>query len=112
MAARVIELAELAGSERAARFEGKDHGAQVSFFITAHRRGEGAELHRHPYEETFIVQAGDVQFTVDDQTVHARAGQVVVVPAGAAHGFQGASDDLARQVCIHPTPAMQTEWLS
>jgi hypothetical protein len=44
-----IEIADLALSPRAAHFEGKDHGAQVSFFVTTHGRGEGADLHRHPY---------------------------------------------------------------
>jgi quercetin dioxygenase-like cupin family protein len=107
----VIELSDLALSPRAARFEGKDHGAQVSFFVTTHGQGEGAELHRHPYEETFIVQEGAVVFTIDDQTVEAHAGQIVVVPAGAPHGFRGASDAPLRQVSIHPAPVMETEWL-
>jgi quercetin dioxygenase-like cupin family protein len=111
VAANVVELSDLALSPRAAHFEGRDHGAQVSFFVTTHERGEGAELHRHPYEETFIVQEGEVVFTVDDETVEAHAGQIVVVPAGAAHAFKGASDAPLRQVSIHPAPAMETEWL-
>jgi quercetin dioxygenase-like cupin family protein len=107
----VIELSDLALSHRAARFEGKAHGAQVSFFVTTHERGEGAEPHRHPYEETFIVQAGAVVFRIDDQSVEAHARQIVVVPARAAHAFKGASDVPLRQVSIHPVPAMETEWL-
>ena len=85
---KVIELADLALSERAARFEGKDHGAQVSFFVTAHARGEGASLHRHPYEETFIVQEGAVLFTVEDAPTEAHSGQIVVVPPNAASRIQ------------------------
>jgi quercetin dioxygenase-like cupin family protein len=108
---RVIELADLALSERAARFEGKDHGARVSFFVTTHERREGPDLHRHPYEETFIVQQGAAVFTIDEQAVEAHAGQIVVVPAGAAHAFKGASDVPLKLVSIHPAPVMETEWL-
>lgn len=109
--ATVIELADLALSPRAARFEGADHGAQVSFFVTTHEYGAGPDLHRHPYEETFIVQEGAVRFTVDGEAVDARGGQVVVVPAGAAHGFKGASDEPVRIVSLHPAPAMEQTWL-
>lgn len=107
-----IETAALALSHRAAQFQGRDHGAQVSFFITTHERGSGADLHRHPYEETFIVEHGEAIFTIDGDTVHAHGGQIVVVPAGAAHSFTGASDDPLRQVSIHPAPEMTTEWLT
>lgn len=90
----VIELADVALSDRAARFGGKDHGAQVSFFVTTHERGEGAAL-----------------FTIDEKTVEAHADQIVVVPAGAAHASTGASDLPLKLVSIHPAPAMETEWL-
>jgi mannose-6-phosphate isomerase-like protein (cupin superfamily) len=84
---------------------------QVSFFVTTHERGEGTELHRHPYEETFLVEDGEVVFTIEDDTVAAHSGQIVVVPAGAAHSFESAGDVPLRQVSIHPAPAMETEWL-
>ena len=107
----VVQVEDITLSKRAARFEGADHGAQVSFFITTHERGAGPDLHRHPYEETFIVQGGEAEFTIEDETIAARAGQIVVVPANAAHGFKGASDEPLRQVSIHPVPRMVTEWL-
>ena len=80
-AVSVVQIADITLSERAARFEGADHGAQVSFFITTHERGAGPDLHRHPYEETFIVQGGEALFTIEDETIAAMAGQIVVVPA-------------------------------
>ncbi len=39
-------------------------------------------LHRHPYEEVFVVQEGTATFTAGDETIEAKGGQVVVVPAG------------------------------
>jgi mannose-6-phosphate isomerase-like protein (cupin superfamily) len=65
-----------------------------------------------PYEETFLVQGGSAVFTVGDEAVEARAGQVLVVPAGTAHGFVATSGEPLELVSIHPAPDMQTEWLS
>jgi quercetin dioxygenase-like cupin family protein len=69
-----IPFHDIPGSERARRFEGKDHGSSVSFFLSRHAPGEGPDLHRHPYEETFICQQGSCTFTVGDTTVEATPG--------------------------------------
>jgi quercetin dioxygenase-like cupin family protein len=108
---RLISVAELPGSERASRFEGRDHDATVSVFLSRHGPGDGPGLHRHPYEETFIVEEGSVTFTVDDETIEAQAGQIVVVPAGAAHRFVNSGDGPMRQVSIHPSDHVVQEWL-
>ncbi len=93
----------------AARFQGADHGATTSFFITDHPKGEGPDLHRHPYDETFVVRTGRALFTAGDQTIEAEAGQIVVVPANTWHGFKGASEEMLQMVCIHPTERMVQE---
>ncbi len=81
----------------------------MSFFLSHNRPGTGPKLHRHPYEETFIVEEGDVLFTVGDRTIEAGAGDIVV-PAGTPHRFvsRGVTH---RQVSIHPAARMETEWL-
>jgi quercetin dioxygenase-like cupin family protein len=106
----VIKVDELPGGENASTFDGHEHGAQVSFFLSHNRPGTGPRLHRHPYEETFIVQDGDVLFTTGDRAIEARAGDIVVVPAGTPHKFvsRGATH---RQISIHPVGRMETEWL-
>ena len=108
---RPIPIDGLPGSETASRFEGADHGATVSFFLSTHPPGRGARLHRHPYEETFIVEEGSATFTVDGETIEARAGHIVVVPAGAAHGFVSSGNGALRQVSIHPSERIVQEWL-
>ena len=108
---RVIHVDRLPGGENASRFDGHEHGAGVSFFISRNRPGSGPELHRHPYEETFIVQDGEVRFTVGESTIEATAGQIVVVPAGTPHKFVNAGTTPIRQISIHPVPRMETEWL-
>ena len=37
--ATVVDLSDLALSEMAWRFDGKEHGSSVSFFVTAHEYG-------------------------------------------------------------------------
>jgi mannose-6-phosphate isomerase-like protein (cupin superfamily) len=105
-----IHVAQLPGSESASRFDGHEHGASVSLFISRNRPGTGPELHRHPYEETFIVQEGNVRFTVGESTIEVTAGQIVV-PAGTPHKFVNAGTSRLRQISIHPVPRMETEWL-
>jgi quercetin dioxygenase-like cupin family protein len=106
----VIKAGELPRGENSSTFDGHDHGAQVSFFLSHNRAGTGPKLHRHPYEETFIVEEGDVLFTVGESTIGAGAGDIVVVPAGAPHKFVSRAPT-HRQVSIHPVARMETEWL-
>jgi mannose-6-phosphate isomerase-like protein (cupin superfamily) len=106
-----IDVDRLPGGENASRFDGHEHGASVSFFISRNPPGTGPELHRHPYEETFIVEDGKVRFTVGEETIEATAGQIVVVPAGTPHKFVNCGAGRLRQISIHPVARMETEWL-
>ena len=99
-----IEQDELPG-----RFEGADHGAGVSFFLARPPPGRGPSLHRHPYEETFVVHEGRLSFTVDDQTIEAGAGQIVIAPPGSAHKFVNLGDAPAHLTNIHPRPRISQE---
>lgn len=80
--ARVLDKADLAQSETACEFQGHYHDAGVSFIVIDAPPGSGPKLHKHPYEEVFVVQEGAVTFTAGEDIIQANAGQVVVVPAG------------------------------
>lgn len=105
---RRIEQADLPG-EGTRRFEGADHGAGVSFFDARTPPGRGPDLHRHPYEETFIVHEGRLTFTVDGETIEAEAGQIVIAPPGSAHKFVNDGEAAAHMTNIHPRPRMSQE---
>ncbi|CAN5177350.1 cupin domain-containing protein [soil metagenome] len=107
----VITVDDLPGSENSIRFDGHAHGANVSFFITRNLPGTGPELHRHPYEETFIILEGEGRFTVGDVEVEVGAGEIVVVPAETPHNFVNTGEQRLRMVNIHPRERMETEWL-
>lgn len=96
-------------SSNTARFEGAEHGASVSFFVVGSASGEGADEHRHPYEEVFVNLGGSVEVTVDGETRMLEGGSVAVVPAGAWHGFKNRSDSAALMVNIHPATTMKQE---
>ena len=108
---KALSVADLRSSETAAKFEGRDHGSTVSMFITNHPPGAGPGLHRHPYEETFLVQEGTATFTADGEAIEAKAGEMLVVPAGAAHGFKNSGDGPLRLVSVHPSDHVVQEWL-
>jgi quercetin dioxygenase-like cupin family protein len=105
--ARVIPFDEIRLSHRAALYEGGADGVDASTFITQYERGEGPDLHLHPYPEVFVVHAGTAEFTAGDERLTVAAGNVVVVPPETPHGFKGAGDDTLRVVSIHPSPKVE-----
>src|SRR5688500_18279405 len=50
--------------------------------------GSGAPPHHHPWDESFYVVRGDVQFGFGDEEHVARAGTLVHLPAGTVHWFR------------------------
>jgi mannose-6-phosphate isomerase-like protein (cupin superfamily) len=106
----LIQVTDLPGGENSEIFNGHEHGASVSCFLSHNRPDTGPDLHQHPYEETFIVQKGKVLFTLGEETVEATGGQIVVVPPDTPHKFL-VTGVPHRQVSIHPVARMETTWL-
>lgn len=112
-ATRILDKADLAVSGTTYEFEGHRHGgANVSIIVIEDAPpGSGPKLHKHPYEEVFVVQEGQVTFTAGDEVIEASGGQVVVVPAGVPHKFVNSGTGPLRQVDLHPTGRFVTQWL-
>jgi mannose-6-phosphate isomerase-like protein (cupin superfamily) len=108
----VIAMDELPHSGSAHRFEGYLYGnANVSFFLSETPPARGPELHKHAYDEVFVVQEGQLTFTAGDATIEAASGQIVVVPAGVPHKFVNSGTGRSRHIDIHTSRRMTTEWL-
>lgn len=107
----IVRIESLPDSGNSYRFEGTAHDAPVSFFLLHTPPGEGPGPHLHPYAETFIVQEGQATFTVGDDTIEARAGDIVVAPADVPHAFVNSGSGALRSVNIHPVAEMETVWL-
>ncbi len=98
---RVISLEDLRRSPTASLFEGGDE-IGVSVFVTAYGRGQGPQLHRHPYPEVFVVQTGEAAFSIGGERVVVPAGHLAIVPADTAHNFRNERDDTLRVTSVHP----------
>ncbi len=89
-------------------FLGRDLGTDVTVLVaTFDDVGAGPGLHRHPYDEVFILRRGRATFTVGDEAVEAVAGDVLLAPAGQAHGFAKVGDERLETTAIHLSP----EWI-
>jgi quercetin dioxygenase-like cupin family protein len=106
---QVLNTSDLPGA--AGQFEGYHYGdVAVSFFVSATPPGRGPALHRHPYAEVFVVQAGTLSVTVGEDTIEAQAGQIIVVPAGVPHAFTNRTTDIVEHIDIHACGRMETTW--
>ena len=93
-------------------FEGQQYGnTNISFIWVDMPPGDSIRLHKHPYEEVFIIQEGFVTFTVDSILLKAQAGQIVIVPADMPHKFVNSGNGQLRQIDIHISNQIITQWL-
>ena len=90
---------------------GEEHGASISLILDESDPGHGPRLHRHPYDETWVVQEGNLTFQYGEERQQATAGDIVIVPPGVPHKFTNDGPGRSSMVCIHANPTMVTEWL-
>ncbi|HEX5498741.1 MAG TPA: cupin domain-containing protein [Thermomicrobiales bacterium] len=107
----IFDETDLIPGDDAREFEGARLGACMSIILVDSRPGSGPKLHWHPYEEVFVVHEGDVTFTLGDEVIEARGGQIVVAPAGVPHKFVNSGSGQLRQTDIHASNRFITEWL-
>jgi mannose-6-phosphate isomerase-like protein (cupin superfamily) len=107
----VIDLSDPGYGDDHNEVQGHNHNAAVSIIVVDAPPGGGPRLHRHPYEEVFVIQNGTATFTAGDETIEAQAGQVVIVPGGVPHKFVNTGPGRLYQVDIHASDQFITEWL-
>jgi quercetin dioxygenase-like cupin family protein len=90
---------------------GAEHGATISVILDHSGPGEGPRLHRHPYDETWIVQEGTLTFQLGDDRFTVGPGDVVIAPPNTPHKFTNDGPGRSSLVCIHANPTFDTEWL-
>ena len=111
--ASIIDLDDLPHEPHSHELVGADHGEVPFSLILVHAApGIGPKLHRHPYAEVFVVEAGQATFQIGDERREVAAGTVVVSPPGEAHGFINTGTDELRLVAIHGAQRFDTEWLA
>jgi quercetin dioxygenase-like cupin family protein len=73
--------------------------------------GGGPPPHRHDFEEMFTILDGEVEVTFRGESITARAGETINVPANAPHGFRNAGKSSSRLLCLC-APAGQDEFFT
>lgn len=71
--------------------------------------GGGPGPHRHDFEESFILQEGEVEATFRGEKSVVRAGETLHIPAKAPHEFHNVSDKPVRLLCLC-SPAGQEDF--
>jgi mannose-6-phosphate isomerase-like protein (cupin superfamily) len=92
-------------------FEGEPHGSGVSFFLVNNEPGEGPDLHRHPYSETWIVRSGRARITADGEDIEVGPGDIAVVGPETPHKFKNMGPGRLDIICIHSSPRLIQEAL-
>lgn len=95
-----------ARQSRTVRFEGAEHGTDISFFAVDNETGDGPALHVHPYPETWFVQSGRAAIVAGDERFEVGPGDIAVVPGGVAHKFTNLGPDRLVIFCVHAAGTM------
>ena len=109
---QILSQTELPKSNLSRELEGYLHGGVgLCLILVDAEPGKGPSLHRHQYDEVFIVQEGVATFVAGEVEREVAAGEIVIVPAGLPHRFWNSGDGPLRQVDIHLSERFATEWL-
>lgn len=85
--------------------DGERLGTGVTvLFYTQSEVGKGPRLHVHDYDEIFIVRRGRALFTVGERKIEAKAGDVLLGPAGVPHKFVNLGPGELETTDVHLAP--------
>jgi quercetin dioxygenase-like cupin family protein len=77
--------------------------ANVAIIVEEIGVGDAIPLHRHQIDEVLLYEAGDAEVRVDEETYLVGAGDIVIVPAGAAHGTRNVGTDKVSVRAVFPS---------
>jgi quercetin dioxygenase-like cupin family protein len=73
--------------------------------------GDAIPLHRHRIDEVLLYEEGQAEVRVDADTYRVGAGDIVIVPAGAAHGTRNVGADVVRLRAVFPSHRIDIAYL-
>ena len=108
--ARLVSFETLSTTGAGVRFEGADHGAEVSVIVVRMAAGDQPTMrHRHPYPEVWIVEQGEATFDVGERSIIAPARHIVVAPPHVPHRFRNTGSTDLHLVSVHGVPRFVIE---
>lgn len=72
--------------------------ALLTMFTVDYEPGGAAQIHDHPFEETYFFLAGEIEAELEGRPYTIRAGDVVFAGVGATHGFFNSGDGRVRWI--------------
>jgi quercetin dioxygenase-like cupin family protein len=90
----------VAGDTYTILLSGKDTAGRYCLIDMHVPAGGGPPPHRHDFEESFTVLAGEIEVTFRGQRQTIGTGQVINIPANAPHQFRNQSAEPARLLCL------------
>ena len=90
----------LAGDTYSILLSGKDTAGRFCLIDMHVPPGGGPPPHRHDFEETFVVQEGEIEATFRGKKSLVRSGETLHIPANAPHQFHNVSQKNVRLLCI------------
>lgn len=73
--------------------------------------GDQIPLHRHEVDEAIVVESGEVEVRLGNETRVVTGRSVVFVPAGVEHGARNSGSEHASYIAFFPTTAIDIEYL-
>ena len=101
----------LAGDTYTVLLSGEDTDGRFCLIDMHIPPGGGPPPHRHDFEESFTLMAGEIEATLRGEKSVVRAGETLSIPANAPHSFTNASTQTVRLLCIC-APAGQEEFFA
>lgn len=101
----------LVGDTYTILLSGKDTAGQYCLIDMLIPPGGGPPAHRHDFEESFALQAGEIEATLRGAKSIVKAGETLHIPANAPHQFKNVGDKAVRLLCIC-SPAGQEEFFA
>jgi len=84
----------------------------LSFIFETCAPGDYIPLHAHTSDEAIIVEDGEAEVTLGEETHRVPAGAVVFVPAGTRHGWGNPTDKPLRAQAVFPTDVLDIAYLA
>jgi quercetin dioxygenase-like cupin family protein len=101
----MVKMSDKTDYSRFARPSDEDEGMWLDFVevhLVTHPVGHVKEMHVHDPEQDHVItiRSGQMRWTVEDERFDAGPGDVIVTPAGVAHGYEVLGDEDAKVVCV------------
>jgi quercetin dioxygenase-like cupin family protein len=105
----MVKITDKTNYSRFVRPADEDEGIwldHAEVHLVTHPAGQVKEVHTHdpPQDHIIVIRSGRMRWTVEDESLEAGPGDVIVTPAGTPHSYEVLGDEDARVVCIDSPP--------